>query len=106
MMNSGSMRPVQGRRMMRTLLAMCRRLVPARSAPVYVHQLQTKAVMRGSKPSPAVPGARCRRSRCDHSQAQSALISLYTCSSVNVCSSTLLLRHTATHVPQPWQTPG
>src|SRR5450756_884739 len=55
MMKSGSMRPVQGRRMMRTLLAMRRRLVPARSAPVYVHQLQTKAVMRGSKPSAAAP---------------------------------------------------
>src|SRR5450830_421406 len=55
MMNSGSMRPLQGRRMMRTLLAMRRRLVPARSAPVYVHQLQTKAVMRGSKPSAAAP---------------------------------------------------
>src|SRR5665647_2346665 len=55
MMNSGSMRPVQARRMMRTLLAMCRRLVPARSAPVEVHQLQTKAVMRGSKPLAAAP---------------------------------------------------
>jgi hypothetical protein len=34
MMKSGSMRPVQGSRMMRTLLAMLSRLVPARSAPV------------------------------------------------------------------------
>src|SRR5664280_1256927 len=58
MMKSGSMRPVQGRRMMRTLLAMLRRLVPARSAPVYVHQLQTKAVMRGSN-SPAAAPACC-----------------------------------------------
>src|SRR5512137_93175 len=54
----GSIRPVQGRRMMRTLLAMCSRLVPARSAPVYVHQLQTKAVMRGSKSPSAVTPAR------------------------------------------------
>lgn len=43
------MRPVQGNRTILTLAAYFIRLVPVRSAPAYVHQLQTKATIFGSK---------------------------------------------------------
>src|SRR5271157_6095603 len=46
-MNCGSTRPEHIRRMTRTLEAYLSRETPARSAAVYVHQLQKKATMRG-----------------------------------------------------------
>src|SRR5512138_3125432 len=48
MMKSGLIRLLHGARMIRTFGDILRRLVPARSAPVYVHQLQTKATTFGS----------------------------------------------------------
>src|SRR5512138_2267962 len=48
MMKCGLIRLLHGARTMRTLGAILRRLVPARSAPVYVHQLQTNATTFGS----------------------------------------------------------
>src|SRR5512138_3729288 len=54
MMKSGLIRLLHGARMIRTFGDILRRLVPARSAPVYVHQLQTKATTFGSN---AAPGA-------------------------------------------------
>ena len=42
------MRPVQGNLMILTLDAYLIRLVPVRSAPAYVHQLQTKETILGS----------------------------------------------------------
>src|SRR5512142_2112326 len=52
MMKSGEMRLLHGARMIRTFGDILRRLVPARSAPVYVHQLQTNATTFGSNPAP------------------------------------------------------
>src|SRR5271157_6099441 len=43
-----SILPVQGSRMILTLEACFMRLVPVRSAPVYVHQLHTNATIFGS----------------------------------------------------------
>ena len=43
-----SIRPVQGNLTILTFVAYFMRLVPVRSAPAYVHQLQTNAIMRGS----------------------------------------------------------
>src|SRR5512139_1013832 len=53
MMKSGLIRLLQGVRMIRTFGDILSRLVPARSAPVYVHQLQTNATTFGSKAAPA-----------------------------------------------------
>src|SRR5512147_1848476 len=53
MMKSGLIRLLHGVRMMRTFGDILRRLVPARSAPVYVHQLQTNATIFGSNAAPA-----------------------------------------------------
>src|SRR5512133_1068639 len=53
MMKSGLIRLLHGVRMIRTFGDILRRLVPARSAPVYVHQLQTNATTFGSKAAPA-----------------------------------------------------
>src|SRR5574344_1086331 len=44
-----SMRPVHGKRTISTFEAYLIRLVPVKSAPAYVHQLHTNAMMRGSK---------------------------------------------------------
>src|SRR5512132_313055 len=52
MMKSGLIRLLHGARMIRTFGAIFRRLVPARSAPVYVHQLQTNATILGSNAAP------------------------------------------------------
>src|SRR5271165_5717350 len=49
-MNCGSARPEHMRRMMRTFGAYLSRETPARSAAVYVHQLQKNATMRGCHP--------------------------------------------------------
>src|SRR5512142_1416605 len=54
MMKSGEMRLLHGARMIRTFGDILRRLVPARSAPVYVHQLQTNATTFGSNAAPGV----------------------------------------------------
>src|SRR5512142_2846536 len=51
MTKSGLIRLLHGTRTMRTLGDILRRLVPARSAPVYVHQLQTNATTFGSNPA-------------------------------------------------------
>src|SRR5512141_1053947 len=48
MMKRGLIRLLHGARMIRTFGDILRRLVPARSAPVYVHQLQTNATTFGS----------------------------------------------------------
>src|SRR5512146_3026807 len=50
-MHSGLMRLLQGARMIRTFGDILSRLVPARSAPVYLHQLQTNATTFSSKPA-------------------------------------------------------
>src|SRR5512138_3398485 len=48
-MKCGLIRLLQGARIIRTFGDILSRLVPARSAPVYVHQLQTKATTFGEK---------------------------------------------------------
>src|SRR5512138_3073052 len=55
-MKSGLIRLLHGVRMIRTFGDILRRIVPARSAPVYVHQLQTKAMTFGSN-EPLAAGA-------------------------------------------------
>jgi hypothetical protein len=55
--NCGATRPEHMTRMIRTFDAYFIRETPARSAAVYVHQLQKNATIRGSHTAPLPPGS-------------------------------------------------
>ena len=110
-MNCGSTRPEHITRIMRAFGACLNRETPARSAAVYVHQLQKNATMRGSQEfafgcSSAVP---ISFSPIHYSQQTAGVCSSRPLISLKIISSSnkfCLMEpdgHAATHVPHPLQ---
>ena len=80
--------------MTRTFEAYLIRLVPVRSAPAYVHQLQTNPTIFGSNSATSFTPFRAEEAISTEAAGRA-------CSLVKPWRSIDFDRHSATHVPQP-----